>query len=200
MRIKIAVSSVLFVAGLGLAGIGLAQPHADANANANADATAAMPPPPSNLSPGAVALIPPTRNDKTVLSGLKEVKMVFDIGTGDPNKLLSRLELIEQTRAGLVRQGVKPRFVLAFRGPASRLTQKDMTLIKAGDRAMAEKIHEQLIAMSKNKDLELDQCALGNSLQRVRNEDTYPELNLVSNSIVTISAYQNKGYGYLAFE
>lgn len=196
MRIKPILSNLVVCIAVGLASSAFAESPTETNATV----APTMPPPPSNLSPGAVTLIPPTQSDKAALAGLKEVKMVFDIGTGDPNKLLSRLELIEQTRAGLVRQGVKPRFVLAFRGPASRLTQKDLNLIKASDQAMAAKIHEQLVIMSKDKNLELDQCAMGNTLQRVKNEDTYPELNLVSNSIVTISAYQNKGYGYLAFE
>ncbi len=196
MRIQMFLSSLLMCVLAGLA----SSSFAESPTEVSPAPAAALPPPPSNLSPGAVTLIPPTQSDKTALAGLKEVKMIFDIGTGDPNKLLSRLELIEQTRAGLVRQGVRPRFVLAFRGPASRLTQKDLSLIKASDQALAAKIHERLVAMSKDKNLELDQCAMGNTLQRVKNEDTYPELNFVSNRFVTISSYKNKGYGYLAFE
>lgn len=165
-----------------------------------APANPTTPPPPLGVSPGAVTVIAPTTADKEALHGLKEVKMVFDIGVGDAKQLLGRLELIEQTRAGLLRQGVTPRFLIAFRGPASRLTQKDASLVKAADQGLIERIHDKLIEMSKETNLELNQCALGNTLQRVKNEDTYPELKLVSNSIVTISAYQNRGYGYLSFE
>jgi intracellular sulfur oxidation DsrE/DsrF family protein len=163
-------------------------------------AVVTAPPSPLGVSPGEVVLIAPTSTDKESLAGLKEVKMVFDISVGDPKKFLDCLELIEQTRVGLLKQGVTPRFVLAFRGPASRLTQKDPGLVKASDQVIVAKIHEKLLAMSKDKNVELDQCAMGNTLQRVKNEDTYPELKLVSNSLITIAAYQNKGYGYLPFE
>ena len=165
-----------------------------------APVAANVPPPTLGVSPSAVTLIPATETDKAALAGLKEVKMVFDISVGDPKKLLDRLELIELTRLGLLKENVTPRFVLAFRGPASRLTQKDPNLVKTSDLITATKIRDLLVAMSKEKNVELDQCSLANTLQRVKNEDTYPELKLVSNSLLTIMAYQNKGYGYLPFE
>ncbi len=197
MRSNLVISGIVISISLLCSAVAWAEPP---NGDTTIPATISAPPPPLGISPGAVNLISPTVTDKESLAGLKEVKMVFDISVGDPKKFLDRLELIEQTRLGLLKQGVTPRFVLAFRGPASRLTQKDPGLVKASDLPIVAKIHEQLIGMSKDKNVELDQCAMANTLQRVKNEDTYSELKLVSNSLVTIAAYQNKGYGYLPFE
>ena len=62
-------------------------------------------------------------DDKQALAGLSEVKVAFDITAGDGKGLLNRLNVIDETRQSLIRQGVKPNFVLAFRGPATKLVQ-----------------------------------------------------------------------------
>ena len=56
---------------------------------------------------------------------LKEAKVAFDITAGDAKRLLSILNVIDETRETFVKQGVTPRFVLAFRGPATLLVQSN---------------------------------------------------------------------------
>ena len=74
-------------------------------------------------------------NDQAVLSGLSEVKVAFDLTNGDGKALLTQLNVIDETRQSLMKQGVKPQFVLAFRGPATKLVQTDQSQIKAEDRS-----------------------------------------------------------------
>ncbi len=76
-------------------------------------------------------------DDHGSLTGLKEVKVAFDIKDGDGKLLLGRLDIIDETRQSLIQQGVTPHFILAFRGPATRLVQTDPDKIKPEDRAMA---------------------------------------------------------------
>ena len=64
-------------------------------------------------------------DDRLALTGLKEVKAAFDIKDGEGRTLLARLDIIDETRRSLIEQGVTPHFVLAFRGPATRLVQTD---------------------------------------------------------------------------
>ena len=47
-------------------------------------------------------------DDRAVLAGLKEVKVGFDITTGDAKALLNRLNVIDETRQSLIKQGVTP--------------------------------------------------------------------------------------------
>jgi hypothetical protein len=61
--------------------------------------------------------------DQAALSGLKEVKVAFDLQNGDGKILLKQLEVIDETRQSLIEQGVKPEFVLTVRGPATVLVQ-----------------------------------------------------------------------------
>ena len=142
----------------------------------------------------------PPPEDHEALQGLTHVKVIFDITTGDAKKLLSRLGLIEETRDGMVKQGVKPHFILVFRGPASLLVQKDQSRIKLEDLEVAAKIQQKLKEMSKDKSFELDQCAVANRYLKIKNEDTIPELTVVGNSFISLAAYQNKGYAYIPID
>ena len=138
--------------------------------------------------------------DKEALNGLTDVKVIFDITTGDAKKLLSRLGLIEETRDGMVKQGVKPHFILAFRGPASLLVQKDESRIKLEDLEVAAKIQQKIKAMSKDKSYRMAQCAVANRYLKIKNEDTIPEIEVIGNSFISIAAYQNKGYAYIPID
>ena len=42
-------------------------------------------------------------DDRTVLSGVKELKVAFDLLEGDAKGLLNRLNVIDETRASLIR-------------------------------------------------------------------------------------------------
>ena len=50
------------------------------------------------------------------------------------------LNVIDETRQSLIKQGVTPRMVIAFRGPATKLVQTDTEKIKPEDRDGAAKI------------------------------------------------------------
>ncbi len=73
-------------------------------------------------------------DDRAVLAGAKELKVAFDVLEGDAKALLNRLNVIDETRASLIKQGVTPHFVVAFRGPATKLVQTDASKIKPEDR------------------------------------------------------------------
>ena len=60
-------------------------------------------------------------DDRAALSGLSEGKIAFDLKDGEGRALLARLDVIDETRLSLIQQGVTPHFILAFRGPATRL-------------------------------------------------------------------------------
>lgn len=147
-------------------------------------------PPVSTLSP----------SDKEALIGMSEVKVIFDITTGDAKKLLSRLGLIEETRDAIRQQGATPRIILAFRGPASLFIQKNQDRVKIEDLVTMAKIQKKVKSMSRDKSYRLVQCAVANRYLKVKNEDTIPEVEVVGNSFISMAAFQNKGYAYLPID
>jgi intracellular sulfur oxidation DsrE/DsrF family protein len=146
------------------------------------------------VSSGAMAA-----DDREALIGLKEVKVAFDLKEGDGKLLLNRLNIIDETRQSLIEQGIKPHFILAFRGPATRLVQTDTTLIKPEDRDMAGKIAAKIKQMSASPGIEgFEQCSVAAREQGTKTEKVLPEIRVVGNGFISLMAYQAKGYAYIA--
>lgn len=138
-------------------------------------------------------------DDRAALASLKEAKVAFDITAGEAKKLLTVLEVIDETRESLIRHGVAPRFILAFRGPATVLVQSDPQRIKPEDRETVAKIAAKLRQLRAAEGVErLEQCDIAARLAKVKREDLLPELTVVGNSWISLMAYQAKGYGYIA--
>jgi len=139
-------------------------------------------------------------NDANSLKGLKEVKVIFDITQGNPKKLLGRLNLIHKTSKMIADQGVKPEFVLAFRGPASFYVTKDRTKIPKGNEAIAEKIWAKVKEISTADGIKLEQCSVATGFLKIDNKTILPEIHVVGNSWISLIGYQNQGYAYVPID
>ncbi len=138
-------------------------------------------------------------DDQEALQGLKEVKVAFDITAGDAKALLGRLNIIDETRQSLLQQGITPHFVLTFRGGATKLVQSDVSKIKPEDRETAVKIAAKLKEMREAKGVDnLEQCSVAVREQGTKPEDVVPSVKVVGNAWISLAAYQNKGYAYIA--
>jgi intracellular sulfur oxidation DsrE/DsrF family protein len=138
-------------------------------------------------------------DDREALSGLKEVKVAFDLTAGDPKILLGRLNVIDETRESLIQQRVTPHFVLTFRGPATKLIQTDLSQIKPEDREGAARIAAKLQDMRRAKGVEnLEQCSIAVREQGTKPENVLPSVKIVGNAWISLMAYQARGYAYIA--
>lgn len=146
----------------------------------------------------AVALRAQAADDHAALQGMKDGKIVYDVTEGDGKALLERIEVIDETRQALIKQGVTPHFVLTFRGPATRMVQTDMEKVKPEDRPYAAKIAAALAQMSKSPGVEsLEQCGVAVRHAGTRAEDVVAPVKVIGNSFVSLMAYQSKGYAYI---
>lgn len=137
-------------------------------------------------------------DDHAALAGIKEVKVAFDVTEGDAKGLLNRISVIDETRASLLKQGVTPNFVIAFRGPATRLVQKDMDKVKPEDREVAAKIAAKIAEMGKAQGVaSIEQCSVAIRQQETRAENVLPEIKVIGNSWISLMAYQSRGYAYI---
>ncbi len=132
------------------------------------------------------------------VAGLKEGKIVFDITEGDGKALLVRIESIEETRQDLIKQGITPRFVLSFRGPATLLVQTDLQQVKPENRPYAGQISALIAQLSKAPGVEsLEQCGVAVRHAGTKAENVLPPIKVVANSFVTIMAWEAQGYAYI---
>jgi len=132
-------------------------------------------------------------------AGLKDARVAFDITAGDPGRMLNILTTIDETREGFLKHGVAPHFVLAFRGPASLLTQSDTSRLKPEDRETAAKVAAKLKQLRATPGIErLDQCSIAMRGQKVDKAQVLPEVTIVENGWITLVGYQARGYAYIA--
>jgi len=79
-------------------------------------------------------------DNKDALTGLDQARAVFDINQGNPSLLALRLELVEESWQQLHDSGLKPQFVLTFRGRASRFLTKARVRAMSPSRRKATKV------------------------------------------------------------
>ena len=138
-------------------------------------------------------------DDRDALAGVKELKAVFDIREGDGRTLLNRLMVIEETRESLIAQGVQPRFVLTFRGPATKLIQTDAARIRPEDREVAAVIATKLDEMRDARGVEgIELCEVAIRGQGTKRENVIPAVKVVGNTFISLMAYQSRGYAYIS--
>jgi intracellular sulfur oxidation DsrE/DsrF family protein len=147
----------------------------------------------------AISLPAAAADDKATLEGLKEVKVAFDLREGSAKGLLHQLDVIDETRQSLIKQGVTPHFVVTFRGPATKLVQGDESKMKPEDRPMAGKIAERIKQLSASPGVEsFEQCGVAAREQGIDPARVVPPVHVVGNGFISLMAYQSRGYGYIA--
>lgn len=130
----------------------------------------------------------PPLSDHDALAGLKTVKVIFDVRVPDNDKLVFNLELFAETRAGLIKQGVTPEMVVAFRGPGVKLLSRD---------AIDEEV-QGLIQDLQKKGVRFEVCAVAVRTFKADPGRLIPEVKLVANGFNSLIGYQNKGYAMIA--
>jgi intracellular sulfur oxidation DsrE/DsrF family protein len=129
-----------------------------------------------------------------------EMKIAFDVTTGNPQALIKTLETIDLTRRQLIDRGVTPHIVVTFRGDASFYTQTNASLIaKEADRAEAPKIASKIKELRAASGVDsIEQCNIPLGPRKIASHDLMPEVKLVPNGWIALVGYQQKGYAYIA--
>ncbi len=123
----------------------------------------------------------------SALSGLKEVGVIFDVTVAKPERLLLRLQLIEETVEGIEKEEVKVKAVVLFRGGAS------MYMTKSTQLPIKKQIQDQVRKLSR-LGYTLEQCAIALRIMGVDPETIIPELTIVGNVYTSIIGYESKNY------
>lgn len=132
--------------------------------------------------PGAQAA--PQPNDHAALSGLKTGRAIFDVRITELDKLVFHLNLVQDAFDGMVAQRVKPRMVVAFRGPGLGLLATE---------SPDEVVLEQIRTL-RRKGVRFEACAYAMRVAEVDSTKLLSEIILVANVLNSHIGYQNKGY------
>ena len=140
-----------------------------------------------------------TVNDSEALADLKAVRIICDVNVGESKLLLRRLELIDETYSQLLDAGVRPTFVVAFRGGASHYVTGGDKYVGAENRATKKEIQGWINQFDQHG-FRLEQCAIAAKARNVNPADLLPAVHLVQNGYISIVAYQSRGYALLPMD
>jgi intracellular sulfur oxidation DsrE/DsrF family protein len=138
-------------------------------------------------------------DNRAALAGVRDMRMAFDFTDGNPKVLLAKLNTVDVTRKQLIDDGVTPHIVLSFRGDASYYTQSDADKVKPEDRDDARKVTAKIKELRTATGVEsLEQCNLPLAQRKLKANEVIPEVKVVGNGWISLVAYQQRGYAYIA--
>ena len=133
-------------------------------------------------------------NDSAALKDLKVAKSVFLIDFTNPRKTDFYLKIIKGSYNSLLKQNVKPEFVLVFIG-------KTVTFLstKPSDEIELEYAKELSSIAKTAKELEelgvrMEVCAVATEVFGVDNASILPSMEVVGDGFISLIGWQNQGY------
>ena len=128
----------------------------------------------------------------------REVRMAFDVTSGNPQVVNLTLATIEMTRKQLVEAGFTPHIVVAFRGDASYFTQDSIGVVKEADRADALAVKGKIKALKASQVVDsFEQCNVPLASRKLKGNELMQEVKLVPNGWIALADYQRRGYAYI---
>jgi intracellular sulfur oxidation DsrE/DsrF family protein len=135
-------------------------------------------------------------NDADALAGANQGKIIFDVNLTDAKKMVLYLSVIKQTNEDLEKQNIKPDIVVAFRGLAVTLIQKDPKGQSAEQQEVSKQIG-QLIAKLQSMGMRMEACSVATGLFKVSNDSLWPGIKVVGNTFISLMGYQQMGYAII---
>uniref|UniRef100_UPI003561BDA2 DsrE family protein n=1 Tax=Guyparkeria sp. TaxID=2035736 RepID=UPI003561BDA2 len=130
-----------------------------------------------------------------------EARILWDVTAADPDALLARLGVIEQTYRDLERQGVTPRMVFGFRGGSVRLLTRDAPDRDIQNAQTILQIHARLAELHTLKGVErMEVCSIASRRAGITQNDLIEPLVEVGNTFVTAAAYAQRGYAKIKID
>jgi len=135
-------------------------------------------------------------NDAAALEGVERGKAVFDINNASASSLNLYLAVIRETHDDLVRQGVEPDILLAFRGPAVTLVSTDRARFERTDFDALDQIADH-IADLQMLGVRMEGCGVATRLFQIDNNTLLDGIKPVGNTFVSLIGYQARGYAVI---
>ncbi len=136
-------------------------------------------------------------DDAIALTSVTSGKVVWDINTASPAKLALYLGVIEETYDDLIRQGITPDMVFAFRGESLKiigLEHDQITLTSIPEiKQSAHKIHQ----LMQRPGVRMEACSIAARIFEVDTEKILHGIRPVGNTFVSLIGYQSKGYAII---
>ncbi len=138
---------------------------------------------------------PALPGEYAALTGVKGVKVVFDMGLGMPGKANSVFWAVKNVYEDENVRSLPqpPQVVIVFRGPAVKLISTAHAGFKGADLEALEQFADKIRQMKKDG-VKLEVCLFAVKVQGVDPATLLPEVDRVGNGFISIAGYQAQGY------
>lgn len=150
------------------------------------------------LAPGLVLADKPT--DSRAIAGMQTGQILWDVTLANPQGLISRLNVIEETHQDMIRQGLKPKMVFAFRGGAAGLIGRDTEKLDIERAAEVRMLHDRIAQIQQLDGVHMEACSIATRRFNLGQEDLLPGITLVGNTFLSIMGYENQGYATIQID
>lgn len=133
-------------------------------------------------------------DDSMALEGVETGRIFWDVTIADPALLAGRLGVIAQTYRDMVRQGVTPEMILAFRGGAVRLLVADVGTQPEESRAGVQDVQQRLEQLMELPGVRLEACYIAMRRVPLEPQNLMRGLHTVNNTFLSAMGYSQKGY------
>jgi intracellular sulfur oxidation DsrE/DsrF family protein len=129
------------------------------------------------------------------LKGLKSVKVVFDLRTGNPASAALYLGLMHDTfkDKNIMAVTKKPAAVVIFSGPSVKLISKKRDGVSSEEQKQLDEIARTVSEMSKDG-IKIEICLFAAKVFGVDPASVLPGINRVPNGWVSLIGYEAHGY------
>lgn len=138
-------------------------------------------------------------DDAAALQGCRSAKALFDLNVSKASKLELYLRVIKQTHEDLVRQGVTPEMVIAFRGASVRLITTENWAFSEEEQGLLRKSAATLKELQQ-LGARVEACSIATRLFAVDNKKLLPGVKVVGNTFVSLIGYQGQGYSLIPIQ
>ena len=132
--------------------------------------------------------------DAHALQGIESGRILWDITQGSPALLKSRLAVMEETYHDMLRQNVTPEMVLAFRGAAVLLLDRDLSHTSFEDGQDARDVQASLTKFASLPGVRLEACFIAMRRGPMAPEDLIDGVHAVGNTFLSAVGYSQKGF------
>lgn len=133
-------------------------------------------------------------NDREALEGIEIGRIFWDVTIGEPELLAGRLVVIDQTYRDMVRQGVTPKMILAFRGGSVRLLAEDLSGHSEESREEVQGLQRRLQQMLELPGVRMEACFIAMRRVPLEPENLITGIYTVNNTFLSAMGYGQKGY------
>lgn len=133
-------------------------------------------------------------DDSAALEGVEIGRIFWDVTIADPALLVGRLGVIAQTYRDMVRQGVTPEMILAFRGGSIHLLVTDISRLPEELREGAQDVQQRLERLMELPGVRVEACYIAMRRVPLEPQNLMRGVHTVNNTFLSAMGYSQKGY------